>query len=67
MLGKADIHLRLGLLEYIYQMLVRDFWHGHEVFLPNIDEVILGTDIMNAYGFVVNLRENVLRLSLIHI
>ena len=29
--------------------------------------MILGTDIINAYGFVVDLRENVLKLSLIHI
>ena len=28
-----------------------------------VDEVILGTDIMNAYGFVVDLRENVLKVG----
>ena len=28
-----------------------------------IDEVILGTDVMNAYGFVVDLRDNVLRVG----
>ena len=28
-----------------------------------VDEVILGTDIMNVYGFVVDLRENVLKVG----
>ena len=28
-----------------------------------VDEVILGTDIMNAYGFVVDLREIVLKVG----
>ena len=28
-----------------------------------VDEVILGTDIMSAYGFVVDQRENVLKVS----
>ena len=38
--------VRLGLLEFSQQMLLADV----------VDEVILGTDIMNAYGFVVDLR-----------
>ena len=45
--------VRLGLLEFSHQMLVADI----------VDGVILGTDIMNAYGFVVDLRENVLRVG----
>ena len=28
-----------------------------------VDEVFLGTDIMNAYGFVVDLRKNILRIG----
>ena len=47
-LGKVDVSVRLGLLEFSHQMLVADI----------VDEVILVTDIMNAYGFVVDLREN---------
>ena len=43
----------LGLLEFSHQMLVADI----------VDEVILGTDIMNAYGFVVDLKENVLSIG----
>ena len=50
-LGKVDVRVRLGLLEFSHQMLVADI----------VDEVILGTDIMNAYGVVVDLRGNVLK------
>ena len=35
-LGKVDVRVRLGLLEFSHQMLVADI----------VDEVILGTDIM---------------------
>ena len=52
-LVKVEVRVRLGLLEFILQTLVADI----------VDEVILGTDIMNAYGFVVDLRENVLRVG----
>ena len=52
-LGQVDERVRLGLLESSHQMLVADI----------ADEVILGTDIMNAYGFVVDLRENVLTVG----
>ena len=52
-LGKVDVRVRLGLLEFSHQMLVADI----------VDEVIFGTDIMNAYRFVVDLRENVLRVG----
>ena len=48
-----DVRVRLGLLEFSHQMLVADI----------VDEVILGTNIMNAYGFVVGLRENVLKVG----
>ena len=51
-LGKVDVRVRLGLLEFSHQMLVADI----------VDEVILGTDII-AYGFVVDLRENVLKVG----
>ena len=43
MLGKVDVRVRLGILEFNHQMLVADI----------VDEVILGTDVMNAYRFVV--------------
>ena len=52
-LRKIDVHVCLGILEYSHQML----------FPGIVDEVILGMEIMNAYRFVVNLRENVLRLA----
>ena len=52
-LGKVDVRVRLCLLEFSHQMLVADI----------VDEVILGTDIMNAYGFVVDSRENVLKFG----
>ena len=52
-LGQVDVRVRLGLLEFSYQMLVADI----------VDEVILGTDIMNASGFVMDLRENVLKVG----
>ena len=52
-LGTVDVRVRMGLLEFSHQMLVTDI----------VDEVILGTDIMNACGFIVNLRENVLRVG----
>ena len=51
--GKLYVRVRLGLLEFNHQMLVADI----------VDEVILGTDIMNAYGFVVDLRENILKVG----
>ena len=41
MLGKVDVRVRLSLLEFSHQILVADI----------VDEVILGTDNMNAYGF----------------
>ena len=44
-LGKVDVRVRLGLLKFNHQMLFADI----------VDEVIRGTDIMNAYGFVVDL------------
>ena len=46
MLLKIHVRVRLGLLEFSHQMLVADI----------VNELILGTDIMNAYGFVVDLR-----------
>ena len=52
-LGKVDVRVRLGLLEFSHQMIVADI----------VDKVILGTDIMNAYGFVVDLRENFLKVG----
>ena len=52
-LGKVDAHVCLDLLKFSHQMLVADI----------VDEVILGTDIMIAYGFAVDLRENVLRVG----
>ena len=52
-LGKTDVRVRLGLLQFSHQMLVANI----------VDEVILGTDIMNAYGFVVDLREHVLKVG----
>ena len=53
MLGQVDICVHLGLLEINHEMLVADI----------VDEVILCKDIMNAYGFVVDLGENVLKVG----
>ena len=44
MLGKVDVRVHPSLLEFSHQMVVADI----------VDEVILSTDIMNAYGFVVD-------------
>ena len=52
-LRKVDIRIRLGLLEFKHKMLVADI----------VNEVILGTDIMNGYGFVVDLKENALMVG----
>ena len=53
MLGKVGVRVRVGLLEFSYQMLVADI----------VDKVILGSDITNAYGFIVDLKENVRRVG----
>ena len=47
------LHLHLGRLEFNPQVLVADI----------VDEAILGVDVMNAYGFKVDLRNNVLRIG----
>ena len=47
---RDSVHVRLVLLEVSHQRLVADI----------VDEVIPITDIMNAYRFVEDLRENVL-------
>ena len=48
---RANVRVRLVLFEFSHQILV----------LNNVDEMILDMDIMNAYGFVVNLIESVLK------
>ena len=48
-----DICVHLGLLEFSLQMLVADI----------VNEIILGTDIMDSYGFFVDLRGNILRFG----
>ena len=53
MLGKVDVCVHMGLLEFSHQMLVVNI----------VSEVILNTDIMNLYRFVVILRKNVLRVG----
>ena len=45
--------LRLGRLEFDHQVLVADI----------VGEAILGVGIMNAYGFIVNFKNNVLRIG----
>ena len=40
----------MGVLEFIHQILVADI----------VNEVIFGTDITSVYGFIVDLRQNVL-------
>ena len=50
---RIDIRVRLCLLEFSHQRLVADI----------VGEMILGTDIMNDYGLVVDLRENVLKVG----
>ena len=52
-LGKMDVRVRLGRLEFSHRMLVADI----------VDQVILGMDIVNTYGFIVDLRENILKVS----
>ena len=51
--GKVEIHLRLGRLEFNHQVLVTDV----------VDEAILGVDVMDAYGFIVDFKNNVLRIG----
>ena len=51
MLRKVYALLRLGLLEFGHQMVIADIDDG----------VILSTGNMNGYGFVLVLREDVLR------
>ena len=41
-----EIHLRLGRFEFDHHVLVADI----------MDEAILGVDVMNAYGFVVDFK-----------
>lgn len=50
-LEKAGVRLHLDFHEFNHQMLVTDI----------VWKIIVGTDIMNACGFVVDIRENVLR------
>ena len=51
-LGKVDMCVRLDLLEF-----------SHQIFIADIVGEVLGTDIMNVYGFFVDLTENVLRVG----
>ena len=52
--GKLEeIHLRHGRLEFDHQVLVADI----------VDEANLGVDVMNAYGFIVDFTNNVLRIG----
>ena len=51
--GKVEIHLRLGRLEFSHQVLVADI----------VDEAIFGVDVMNAYRFIVDFKNNVLRIG----
>ena len=53
MYGEVEIYLRLGRLEVNHQVLVADI----------VDEAILGVDVMNAYGFIVDFKYNVLRVG----
>ena len=48
-----QIHLRLGRLEFNQQVLVADI----------VDAAILGVNVMNAYGFIVVFKNNVLRIG----
>ena len=50
--GKVEVQLRLGRLDF-NQVLVADI----------VDEAILGVDVMNAYGFIVDFKNNVLRIG----
>ena len=53
MFGKVKIHLRLGRLEFNHQVLVADI----------VDEPILVVDVMNAYGFIVDFKNSVMRIG----
>ena len=50
---KVEVHLRLGRLESDHQVLDADI----------VDTAILGVDVMNAYGFIVDFKNNVLRIG----
>ena len=60
--------LNLGILDIYKEVLYTCTWVSsilatNWLFANIVDEVILGTHIMNAYGFVVDLRENVLKVG----
>ena len=52
MFGKVEIHLRIGRLEFDHQVLVADI----------VDEAILGVGILNAYGFIVDFKNSVMKI-----
>ena len=49
---RQGLHLSIGRLKFGQQVLVADI----------VGETILGVDIMNAYGFIVVLKNNVMRI-----
>ena len=49
----VDVRVRLGHLQFSHHMLLADI----------VGKMILGTDIIIGYGFVVDLRENVLKVG----
>ena len=53
MYKRQEIHLRLGRLEFYHQVLVADI----------VDEAILGVNVRNAYGFIVDFKNNVLKIT----
>ena len=48
-----EIHICQDQLEFYHQVLIVDA----------VDEAILGVEIMNVYGFVVNFKNNVLSIG----
>ena len=48
-----EIHLSLGRLEFDHQVLVADI----------VDKAILGVNIINANGFIVDFKNNALRIG----
>ena len=48
--GKVEIHLRHGRLEF-------------NLAVDIVDEAILGVDVMNTYGFIINFKNKVLRIG----
>jgi hypothetical protein len=50
-LGEADVRLELGSVEVIHRVVVADI----------VDDFILGLDVMNKFGFVLDIKNRMLQ------